>query len=194
MTATRVPRTPSPDPPLAREEHRPLALGEGERWYVAMTLPRKERFAALNLTNQGYRYFLPQHRVTRRHARQFRTELAAVFPRYIFVILNLRQGRWRSVNGTSGIRALVSEGDVPLPVRPGVVETLVQSSAPGSGLIYEPEPLAPGDCVRLIAGPFAGALGRLQSLDEAGRVRLLLGCVGGPIKVAAWRDAIEAAR
>lgn len=36
-----------------------LQLGPGERWYVAMTLPRKERLAAANLANQNYRSFLP---------------------------------------------------------------------------------------------------------------------------------------
>lgn len=171
-----------------------LTLREGERWYVAVTQPRKEHYAAMNLANQNYRYFLPQHRVTRRHARQFRTILTAVFPRYLFVILNLQTGRWRSVNGTFGVQGLICEGDMPLPVRAGVVETLVQSSGAGQQLIYEPDPLAAGDRVRLIAGPFAGAFGILQSLDDAGRVRMLMEFVGGPVKMKVRRDMVEAAR
>jgi len=78
-------------------------LCAGERWYVAMTLPRKERLAATNLANQHYRSFLPTHLETRRHARKFTTVLAPIFPRYIFVILELDRQRWRSVNGTLGV-------------------------------------------------------------------------------------------
>jgi transcription antitermination factor NusG len=171
-----------------------LTLSTGERWYVAVTLARKERYACANLANQGYRYFLPQHRVTRRHARQFRSELAAVFPRYVFVILNVRNGGWRKVRGTFGVHSLICEGDSPLAVPPGVVETLVASSDPAGSLIYEPAPLAAGDKVRLISGPLSGTFGVLQSLDEAGRVRLLLEFVGGVVKVAVRREAIEARR
>ena len=46
-----------------------FALGVGERWYVAMTAPRKERIAEINLANQGFRAFLPRQLATRRHAR-----------------------------------------------------------------------------------------------------------------------------
>jgi transcription antitermination factor NusG len=88
-----------------------LHLGPSERWYVATTLPRKEHFAAANLTNQNYRSFLPLHLETRRRARQFRTVLAPVFPRYIFIILDVGRLRWRSVNGTLGVQRLITDGD-----------------------------------------------------------------------------------
>ena len=104
-------------------------LAPGERWYVATTLPRKEGLAADNLRNQNYRGFLPLQVVTRRHARKFRTELAPVFPGYMFVILDIDRQRWRSVNGTFGVQRLIMDGDRPLAVVPGVVETLVVSPA-----------------------------------------------------------------
>jgi transcriptional antiterminator RfaH len=170
-----------------------LSLAPGERWYVAVTAPRKERYAATNLSNQGYRSFLPQQRVTWVHARRFRTEIAPVFPRYLFVIFDPHKTRWRSINGTFGVRGLLSEGDNPLPVRAGIVETLVRSSGVDGSLLYKPEGLKPGGRIRLISGPFSGALGVLQSLDDAGRVRLLLEFVGGASKVTARWDAIEAA-
>ena len=122
-----------------------LRLEPGERWYVAMTLPHKERLAAANLANQRYRCFLPLQLATRRHARQFRTELAPVFPRYLFVILHVERMRWRSVNGTIGVQSLISEGERPLAAPPGVVETLIQSSDARGALSYRAEDLAVGD-------------------------------------------------
>jgi transcriptional antiterminator RfaH len=171
-----------------------LQLGPGERWYVAMTLPRKERLAAANLANQNYRSFLPIQLETRRHARKFRIVLAPVFPRYIFIILDVDGQRWRSVNGTFGVQRLITDGERPLAVAPGVVETLVQSSDQRGALIYKTDDLAIGDRVQLVAGPFAGSLGILQRLDGPGRVQVLLELLGGPVKVTTARDTVAAAR
>jgi transcriptional antiterminator RfaH len=189
---------PTADPDDARAAIRPmeasrLRLGAGERWYVAMTAPHRERVAAANLDLQSYRSFLPVQLETRRHARQFRTVLAPVFPRYIFVILDVERQRWRSVNGTLGVERLIGDGQGPLAVAPGVVETLVQSSDRRGALAYQPDGLAVGDRVKLVAGPFAGSLGVLQRLDGAGRVQVLLALLGGPVKVTAARAMVAAA-
>jgi transcription antitermination factor NusG len=168
-------------------------LRPGDRWYVAMTLPRKERVAAANLENQGFRSFLPLQLVTHRHARKFRTELAPVFPRYIFAILNIDTQRWRSVNGTFGIAHLITDGERPLWVPPGIVETLMLSSNRRGALMFESD-LAVGSKVRLLAGPFAESLGVLERLDGAGRVQLMLDLIGGSVKVSAPREMVATAR
>ncbi len=168
------------------------ALAPGERWCVAMTLPQRERVAELNLANQNFRSFLPVQIETRRHARKFRTVLAPVFPGYIFIALDVDRHRWRSVNGTFGVLRLITDGERPLAVTKGVVETLVQSSDQRGALSYAGS-LAIGDRVELVAGPFAGALGILQRLDGAERVQVLLQLLGGPVKVAAERSMVAAA-
>ena len=49
-----------------------------------------------------------------------------IFPRYLFVVLDLDRDRWRSVNGTFGVARLVMmAGDRPQPAPHGVVEALV---------------------------------------------------------------------
>lgn len=181
-----------PKPDIAAAERR-FRLSSGERWYVAMTLAHKERVAAANLANQRYRSFLPVQLVTRRHARQFRTEFAPVFPRYLFVILDVDSKRWRSVNGTIGVQSLIGDGERPLPVPPGIVETLIRSSDSRGVLAYRSNDLAVGDRVRLLAGPFAGSLGVLQRLDGAGRVQLLLEYLRGYVTVSLERERIAAA-
>jgi transcription antitermination factor NusG len=167
-------------------------LGPGERWYVAMTLPRRERVAAANLDNQGFRNFLPLQLVTHRHARKFRTELVPVFARYIFVIVNTEVQRWRSINGTLGIARLITDSERPLAVAPGIVETLILSSDLRGALVFQND-LGVGDRVRLLAGPFAESFGVLERLDGAGRVQLMLDLIGGPMKISAPRDMVAAA-
>jgi transcriptional antiterminator RfaH len=158
-----------------------------------MTLPRKERMAAANLDNQDFRSFLPLQLLTLRHARKIRTELVPVFARYIFVIINADRQRWRSINGTLGIARLITDGEKPLAVAPGIVETLIQSSNEKGALVFQTD-LVAGDKVRLLAGPFAETFGVLQRLDGAGRVQLMLDLIGGPVKVSVSRDMVAAAR
>jgi len=164
-------------------------LERDERWYVAMTRPRKERVAEENLKRQEFRCFLPLHTVTTRHARKFATKAVPAFLGYIFVIISVEQQRWRSVNGTIGVARLLTANDKPVPVAPGVVETLVKSSDAKGALLFEP-PLSAGDKVRLRSGPFADALGVLQRLDGAGRVALMLDLVNGRIRLSAPRELV----
>jgi transcriptional antiterminator RfaH len=89
---------------------------DGERWYVAYTPPHKEAMAVTHLGEQGFRTFLPRQLKNVRHARKVRTILAPVFPRYLFVILNLDRDRWLSVNGTRGITRLIMVSGRPVPV------------------------------------------------------------------------------
>ena len=77
-------------------------LEGNERWFLVHTLPHNERRAALHLGAQGFRTHFPTIEKTIRHARQLRTVRAPLFPRYLFLILNLERDRWLSVQGTFG--------------------------------------------------------------------------------------------
>src|SRR5215469_10844725 len=66
-----------------------LALEGNERWHLVHTLPHCERRAQLHLGAQGFRTHFPTIEKTNRHARQLRTVRAPLFPRYIFLILDL---------------------------------------------------------------------------------------------------------
>jgi transcriptional antiterminator RfaH len=127
---------------------------------------------------------------TVRHARKLRTIRAPLFPRYLFVVLNLERDSWRSVNSTTGIASLFMAHDRPVPVPEGVVETLIDA-ADRSGERRFADGLAPGQKIRLVAGPFAQAEGLLDRLDDAGRVEVLLDIMGGGIRVKLARSWIE---
>ena len=161
-----------------------MSAAGGHRWFVAFTQARQELRAIDNLHRQGWRTFLPFHFATRRHARKFRTVRAPVFPRYVFVALDLDRDRWRSVNGTFGVQRLVMAEDRPIPAPVGVVETLMQSVDRHGNLEFT-SALRPGSRVRLVSGPFANALGVLNALDASGRVEVLLEMLGGSIRLKA---------
>ena len=167
--------------------------GDGrERWYVAQTQPHREKLAALHLAAQRFQIFLPEFRKTIRHARQLRAVIAPVFPRYLFVALDLERDRWRSVNGTVGVSALVSARTTPLPVPVGVVEAMM-AARDASGAVVLGGELQPGQRVKVVAGPFAGGYGVLERLDGKARVRVLLNLLGGQAPVVLDRAQLSAA-
>jgi transcriptional antiterminator RfaH len=168
-------RSPSP-------YHASLALQDQERWYVVHTQPQREVQAAQQLENQDYRVFLPRFFKSRRHARKFETVLAPLFPRYMFIVLNLGRDRWRSVNGTYGVDRLLMRSGEPEPVPLGLVEQLT-AAADANDAVRFSIGLKQGQTVRVTSGPFAELMGKLESLDDQGRVRVLLEIMGGTVPV-----------
>jgi transcription antitermination factor NusG len=164
----------------------------GPRWYVVHALPHREFHAERNLTAQGFRAFLPAEWKTIRHARRFHTVKAALFPRYLFVQLDLDRQRWRSVNGTIGVSTMIMERDRPKPVPPGLVEELVGLREPAGTISFATQ-LRAGQSVRVVSGPFAGVIGTLDRLTSAGRVKVLLSLMGGEISFSMDRKAVAPA-
>ncbi len=164
---------------------RNLRLLQGERWFVARTLPHRENGACLNIDRIGFRSFVPRVRRTIRHARKLRNVLAPLFPGYIFVILDLSRDRWRSVNGAIGVASLIMGAEQPMPVPHGVVEALIAASE-SSGTVRFDHEFEVGQKVRILSGPFAESVCQLERLDDRGRVRVLLEIMGG--QVSAYLD------
>jgi transcriptional antiterminator RfaH len=169
-----------------------LGLKGSERWFVAQTLHHREKLAALHLSAQGFRNFLPRFRKTVRHARQLREVIAPIFPGYIFLIIDTDRDRWRSINGTFGVARLVSAHGRPIPLPSGIVEAMI-AAMDQSGIVRLGGQLTPGQAVRVVAGPFAGGLGVLERLDGKGRVRVLLQIMGGEAPFVMDRGALTAA-
>ncbi len=165
----------------------------GVRWYVAQTIAKRELFALAELEAQSFHVFCPYVMRTVRHARKARTVKSAFFPGYLFVALDLARDRWRSANGTLGVKRLLAGGDgAPLPAPKGVVEAM-QGYVDETGACRFDRDLQAGQAVRIIAGPLTDTLGTLVSLDPKGRVRVLLEILGGRFFTTLERSALEAA-
>lgn len=161
----------------------------GERWYLVFTGPHQEQRAVLNLERQGFRPFLPRLRKSVRHARAIRQVLAPLFPRYVFLPLDLERDRWLSVRGTFGVTSLYMAGSRPGPVPDGVVESLL-ARIDAQGASRLDGDLHVGDGVRVLDGPFTDFVGTLSRLDDNGRVRVLLDVMGKSTPVTLPRSAL----
>jgi transcription elongation factor/antiterminator RfaH len=176
---------------LTLESHtrKTLALQGNERWFLVHTQPKSERKAELHLGAQGFRAYFPQIQKTIRHARQLRTVRAPLFPRYMFLILDLSRDRWLSVRSTIGVSSLFTCEDRPVAVPKGIVEALIARTDETNLTSFDVD-LATGQTVRILSGPFAEFVGTLERLDAAGRVRVLLTMMGSTVPVALHRSAL----
>ena len=164
------------------------------RWFVAHTQPQAEARAVLNLERQGFATYLPRYLKQRRHARKVEVVPVPVFPRYVFVAIDLGRQRWLSIRSTVGVSRLVCQGDAPLPVPDGVVEAMLRRhDEAGFVRMAAPPGLRVGDKVRVLGGAFEEALGLFESITDEQRVTILLDMLGRKVRVTLDSGLIAAA-
>jgi transcriptional antiterminator RfaH len=164
------------------------------RWYVVHTQPQNELRAEINLRRQGFATYLPRYQRTRRHARKTETVARPLFPRYLFVGLDLARDRWRSIQSTFGVSNLVFAGDTPLAMPDGVIEQ-IRAREGGEGFVTLglPAGIGPGSRVRLIDGIFAESKGILERIADDRRVAILLELLGREVRVFVPAASVGAA-
>jgi transcriptional antiterminator RfaH len=118
---------------------------------------------------------------------------APLFPRYLFVAIDVTAQRWRSIHSTIGVTRLVCRGDEPVAAAPGVVEALRQREDDNGLIRLERKLFAAGDKVRVLEGAFADCLGLYEGINDAQRVAILLDLLGRKVRVVLKTDWVEAA-
>ena len=169
-------------------------MSSGRRWYVVHTQPNHEWRADANLRRQGFETYLPLYQRSRRHARRTDTVERPLFPRYLFVALDLCVDRWRAVHSTFGVSDLVFGGETPLAVPEGIVEE-IRSREDENGFVTLrlPAGVRPGSKIRLIDGIFAETMGLVERVNDQYRVSILLQLLGREVRVFVPAASIGAA-
>jgi len=166
----------------------------GARWYVVQTQINGEVKAARNLLRQGYEVYLPRYIKRRRHARKVDFVAKPLFPRYLFVAIDMATQRWRSIQSTFGVSHLVTNGDEPAVVPEGVVRALkVREDAKGFVKLDTAPAFAPGDKVRVLGGAFMDNAGLFNGMADQDRVSILLEMLGRQVRVVLDADLVAAA-
>lgn len=151
-------------------------------YFVVQTQPQRERLAAQELHNQGFVTFFPviQHLPVLRKGKLQASRQSALFPKYLFVQLDLAHDQWRSINGTRGVIRLMCMDDE----HPSRVPDPVMSRLLAAGEVIEELraglPFNPGDQVEFTDGSFKGVQGLVQQCSSS-RVTLLLSLLGGQV-------------
>ena len=127
-------------------------------WYVVATNSHGELHAQTNLIRQGYTVFVPLIKKNRRHARRVDTVLRPLFPGYLFIQFNLKNTAWRSINGTIGVRHLLTNNGQPQCIQSSFIETLL-GAIDENGAVTHPKPIfAKGEVVEIMTGALQAQL------------------------------------
>jgi transcriptional antiterminator RfaH len=143
-------------------------------WFAIHAKPRRENFAATNLSALGIGILLPLVKVERlvRGAAQQGTK--PLFSGYFFARF-CPEDSFESVKAARGVLQVVSSGRMPIPVHEEVVRE-IQDRIEEDGLIrIRSHHLDPGTRVSIQSGPFEGMMGRVErELDDRKRVAIFL--------------------
>lgn len=161
-------------------------------WGVVHTQPLKEGVAKQHLHEQGFEVYLPLFRKTRRHARKTEEVLAPLFPRYLFVNIDLDHAPFRSINGTRGVAYLIMSKNKPLFVPTHIIDNLrQQTDQQGTIPIESLHTFLQGDCVRITEGAFQDHTATFVTLTDQQRVQILLHFMGQDVPLTLPLHAIE---
>jgi transcriptional antiterminator RfaH len=164
------------------------------RWYVVHTHPHAEAKATAHLSRQDFDIYFPCYVKRRRHARRIETVTAPLFPRYLFVAIDLNAQRWRSICSTVGVSRLVGNGEDPSPVPVGIVEALKNREDANGIIKLDCRPrFHVGDKIRVLDGAFSSCLGLFEGMAERERIAILLDLLGRKVRVILDADLVAAA-
>jgi transcriptional antiterminator RfaH len=164
------------------------------RWYVVQTNANSESKAAANLCRRGFFVYLPRYLKRRSHARKVDVVARPLFPRYLFVAIDVASQRWRSIQSTLGVSHLICQGEGPVAVDDSVISALkAREDAAGFVRFARRTAFSPGDQVRIVEGAFADSLALVEGANDHDRVAVLLDFLGRKVRVLVGADLIAAA-
>lgn len=164
----------------------PTATSSGARWYVVHTYSGhenkvaatlKQRVESEHLENKIVDILVPmQDKIEIKGGKRVEVK-EKIFPGYILVKMALDDNSWLAVRTTPGVTSFVGIGNKPTPISDSEVQTIVrftQTAAP----VYKQVFMA-DDTVKIVDGPFAEFIGKVDSVDEEkGKVRVLVSIFG----------------
>jgi transcriptional antiterminator RfaH len=163
-------------------------------WFAVYTHAQAEIKAAHHLQRQGFEAYVPRYLKKRSHARRVDWVSSPMFPRYIFVALDMKNTGWRPISSTVGVSHIISFGERPISVPKNIITSL-RALEDEKGLISftQTQKFKRGDKIEIREGAFRELNGLFEKLDDQGRVTLLLDLMGRQTKVKTSLDNITAA-
>ena len=169
-------------------------ISNQSRWYVVQTQPNAENKAVVHLDRQGFVTYLPRYMKRRRHARRVDIVAAPLFPRYVFVAIDMTATRWRSIYSTVGVSRMLCNGDFPTPIPNQVITTLRAREDAGGFVRLEHQPsFRAGDKIRVLDGVFADCFALYEGMKDSDRVAILLDLLGRKVRVMVNAESVAAA-
>ena len=154
------------------------------RWHVIRSKPRCESTAQTHLERQGFRTYFPRILQPTRVRGRWVDRIEPLFPRYLFLQLDIEKQSLAPVRSTVGVTDIVRFGAEYATVLDEVVQELMNRAEPETGLCRLRERLFErGANVRVSEGAFSGLEGVFECYEGEERVLILLEVLGPQTRV-----------
>lgn len=157
---------------------------EEKRWYVVNTYAGHENRVKDNLERRvesmGIEDALFQILVAEEKEIEYKNgkkveKMRNLFPGYLFVEMKMTDEAWYVVRNTPGVTGFIGSsggGAKPFPVSPEEIESILRRMGlSDQKLVVDFEV---GDTVRILAGPFAGIEGSVDSMNNDAQTAMVL--------------------
>ena len=154
-------------------------------WYVLQLKPGGLDRAQTNLARQRVQSFMPKRRCTTRRGGRLVDVSRPLFPGYLFIEVGRDAPAWRSINATYGVaKAVCLDPGRPVQIPGALIGALKAASSAEGEYVCDPDPFLPGEAVRVVAGPFANTLARIDAAPAHDRIFVLLNMMGRDVRAA----------
>ncbi len=159
-------------------------------WYVIHTRSRFEKVVHDALEKKRKEVFLPTiKKRSRRRDRKLYLQ-APLFPGYLFVKAGNSSSERLDILKTAGAVRILGNREVPCPVEPPVIDSL-KILVRANEEILTGQCFRNGDLVRVVCGPFTGAIGVFRRYQKAGRIVINIEAMGQSAAVSVNADEVE---
>lgn len=159
----------------------------GARWYVVHTYSGhenkvaaalKQRIESEHLEDKILEILVPTQEKIEIRGGKKETVKEKIFPGYILVKMVLDDTSWLAVRTTQGVTAFIGMGQKPTPIADAEVASIVKFMTQGAQPTFK-SVFSEGDTVKIIDGPFAEFIGKVDTVDkERGKVKVLVSIFG----------------
>ena len=160
-----------------------------KEWYVVNTYSGHEnnvkeklemRASSMGMEDYIYRVVVPEQKVIEEKDGVKKEKVKKMFPGYILVEMVMTDEAWYVVRNTPGVTGFIGssgKGAKPTPLQPAEVDKILGNM--GISRLDVDKELTEGTKVKIIAGPFNGMFGKVDSVDlQTQKVMLLVDLFG----------------
>lgn len=168
-------------------------------WFVLHTLSgyeEKVKRALLHMKEQGKfngdmeEVIVPYEKRLESVKGKKKTVERKIFPGYVLVKMNLTDENRLLVRQVQGVIGFVGSGNVPQPLSQEEVDAILARTEAEEPVLETSYSV--GDTVKVLAGPFADAIGKVKEIDsEKRKVRILISLFGRDTTVQLDFDQLE---
>ena len=147
-------------------------------WYLLTTKPNQDQRAEDNLKNQGYLIYRPQVKIPKNIRGKRVNRLESLFPRYIFIQLDIEIDNWSPIRSTLGVSGFVRFGLHPAVVPNELISYLKANEDKLETQAVALEEFQLDEKIEVLGGIFKGYEGIFQKPDGKDRALVLLQFLG----------------